>query len=128
MRCPKRCGRSAGQEFTALAGGFSTPDCAKNGGRANEERTEESSISTLAIDYWLGGGLRPRAFHITQIVLLVIVGAMLAMLAGRVLSKGGASPWHRWTALVAATLFCVHAGNTQTVNYISARSELLTGM
>ena len=83
---------------------------------------------TLALDYWLGRGLIPRAFHVTQILLLVVTGVMLAALFFKILSSTGPSPWHRWSALVAATLFCIHTGNTQPVNYISARSELLSGI
>ena len=84
--------------------------------------------TTLALDYWLGHGLDPRPFHVTQLLLLVVTGAMLVTMWCRVLSSVGPSPWHRWTALLAATLFCVHTGNTQPVNYISARSELLSGI
>ena len=84
--------------------------------------------TTLAIDYWRGRGLAPRAFHVTQILLLVVTGVMLAGLCFRILSSAGPSSWHRWSALFAASLFCIHAGNTQPVNYISARSELLSGI
>ena len=84
--------------------------------------------TTLALDYWLGHGLEPRAFHVTQLLLLAITGAMLVALFFKVLSSAGPSPWHRWSALLAAAFFCVHAGNTQPVNYISARSELLSGI
>ena len=73
---------------------------------------------TLALDFARGHGLNPRPFHVTQIVLLLITGAMLvaffALLVGR------------WPALLAATLFCVHTANTETMNLISARSELLS--
>src|SRR5437867_9236885 len=30
--------------------------------------------TTLALDYWVGHGLAPRAFHITQLVLLILTG------------------------------------------------------
>lgn len=71
---------------------------------------------TLALDY-ARGGLDPKAYHVTQIALLLATGALLlaffAPLTGR------------WRALFAATLFCVHTANTETMNLISARSELL---
>jgi tetratricopeptide (TPR) repeat protein len=83
---------------------------------------------TLALDYWLAGGLNPTQFHVTQLTLLVAVGALLVLLYVKVFDSAGEAPWHRWVALFTATLFCIHTGNTQTGNYISARSELLSGI
>ena len=73
---------------------------------------------SLALDYAWGGGLAPRAFHVTQIALLVVLGAMLVAFFIPIVG--------RWPALFAATFFCVHTANTETMNLISARSELLS--
>ena len=54
----------------------------------------------------------------TQIALLLITGALLTVFFRRFLGA--------WPALFAATLFCVHTANTETMNLISARSELLS--
>src|SRR5947199_101584 len=70
----------------------------------------------------------PRARAGPRLLVLAITGAMLVALFFKVLSSAGPSPWHRWSGLLAAAFFCVHAGNTQPVNYISARSELLSGI
>ena len=83
---------------------------------------------TFAIDHWIGGGLNPTQFHITQLLLLVTVGALLLALYAKLFESAEDAPWHRWAALFTATLFCVHTGNTQTGNYISARSELLSAI
>jgi protein O-mannosyl-transferase len=83
---------------------------------------------SLAWDYWLAGGLDPFWFHVTQLTLLVATGAMLFLLYRALFESTGAGHWGRWAALFAAALFCVHTGNTQTANYISARSELLSGL
>jgi len=72
---------------------------------------------SLALDY-ARGGLGPRTYHTTQIALLLITGAMLAAFFVPLIG--------RWAALFAATLFCVHTANTETMNLISARSELLS--
>jgi tetratricopeptide (TPR) repeat protein len=74
---------------------------------------------SLAVDHAIGGGLAPRAFHRTQIALLLILGAMLVAFFTPILRS-------QWGALFAATLFCVHTANTETMNLISARSELLS--
>jgi tetratricopeptide (TPR) repeat protein len=73
---------------------------------------------SLALDYARGHGLDPRPFHVTQIALLLITGAMLAVFFTPLTGK--------WPALFAATLFCVHTANSETMNLISARSELLS--
>jgi tetratricopeptide (TPR) repeat protein len=83
---------------------------------------------SLAWDYWLAGGLDPFWFHVTQLALLVATGVMLFFLYRALFESTDAGPWSRWAALFAAALFCVHTGNTQTANYISARSELLSGL
>ncbi|HVR38430.1 MAG TPA: tetratricopeptide repeat protein [Thermoanaerobaculia bacterium] len=73
---------------------------------------------SLALDYARGHGLAPRAFHVTQLALLLIVGALLVAFFTPILG--------RWPSLFAATLFCVHTANTETMHLISARSELLS--
>jgi Flp pilus assembly protein TadD len=75
---------------------------------------------SLALDYARGHGLDPRPFHVTQIVLLLIAGALLVVFFERFLGA--------WPALFAATLFCVHTANTETMNLISARSELISAI
>ncbi|HEX6096943.1 MAG TPA: tetratricopeptide repeat protein [Thermoanaerobaculia bacterium] len=72
---------------------------------------------SLALD-WAAGNGSPRPFHITQIALLLILGALLVAFFTPLLG--------RWKALLAATLFCVHTANTETMNLLSARSELLS--
>jgi Flp pilus assembly protein TadD len=74
---------------------------------------------SLALDY-ARGGLRPRPYHVTQIALLLLTGALLVLFFT---SITGELP-----ALFAATLFCVHTANTETMNLISARSELLSAI
>ena len=81
--------------------------------------------TTLAFDYAIGGGLNPRQFHLTQIGLLLLLGALLTCFYDRVLReadglRGSLIP------LTAATLFSVHTANTETLNLISARSEILS--
>jgi tetratricopeptide (TPR) repeat protein len=75
---------------------------------------------SLALDYAVGG-LDPLVFHVTQIVLLLLIGVLLVIFFTPILP----SPM---SALFAATLFCVHTANTETMNLISARSELLSAI
>jgi tetratricopeptide (TPR) repeat protein len=82
--------------------------------------------ATLAVDYWIGG-LSPRPYHRTQIALLVALGAMLVAFYRTWLRDAGTNA-AAWLALAAATLFCVHTANTETLNFISSRSEELAVM
>lgn len=80
---------------------------------------------TYALDYARAGELDPRAFHETQFALLVILWALLVPTARRVFDAGRRAPENRFLGLFAATLFCLHTANTQTVNYLSSRSSLI---
>jgi protein O-mannosyl-transferase len=81
--------------------------------------------ATLALDYAIGRGLVPRQFHRTQIALLLLLGLLLTVFYTGVLSEVSGDDV-RLIGLFAAALFCVHTANTETLNFISARSELLS--
>ena len=72
---------------------------------------------SLALDYERGA-LDPYPYHVTQIALLILTGALLVAFFVPLIGE--------WPALFAATLFCLHTANTETMNLISARSELLS--
>ncbi len=73
---------------------------------------------SLALDYARGHGLAPRQFHITQIALMLLTGVLLVVFFIPIAGE--------WPALFAAALFCLHTANTETLNLISARSELIS--
>jgi Tfp pilus assembly protein PilF len=91
---------------------------------------------TLAIDRAVaqlttGNGLDPRPYHVTQLLLLALVAALVGALAGQVFKAAAhddpdLAAWVPFAAIAAATLFAVHTGNTEVGNYISARSESLS--
>lgn len=83
---------------------------------------------SYAIDYRLGGGLDPRQFHITQFALLVVLGVMLLFFFMRCMDNARPGPGNAWLALVASTWFCVHTANTETMNLLSSRSDLVSTM
>jgi Flp pilus assembly protein TadD len=82
--------------------------------------------TTLAVDYWMGGGLNPWAFHATSFALFALQGAAMLVLYRRLMDRARPHPWNRWIALFAATWYALHAANAETVNYIIARSEILS--
>ncbi len=89
-------------------------------------------LSTYALNYQMGGLAMPW-WHATQILLHGIVVLALWMLARRVLALSGMLRGSAreaeglvWIPLAAALLFAVHPTGSGVVNYISARSSLLT--
>jgi tetratricopeptide (TPR) repeat protein len=83
---------------------------------------------SYALDYAAGRGLDPLAFHVTQIVLLLVVWWLLVLFYRRVLDVAALSPANPLVALGAATLFAVHTANSETMNFLSCRSELLSAI
>src|ERR1051326_6899096 len=62
--------------------------------------------------------LPPEPYHVTQIAMLIVT---FLMLVAFFLPMAG-----EWPSIFAATLFCIHTANTETMNLICARSELIS--
>ena len=82
--------------------------------------------ATFAVDYAVGGGLNARAFHATSFALFAIQCLLMYALFTRLMDAAAPDPANRWVALLAATAYGVHPANAETVNYIIARSEILS--
>jgi tetratricopeptide (TPR) repeat protein len=77
---------------------------------------------SFALDYAVHQSLDPVPFHVTQLLLLLAVGVLLAV-AYRLLFG------HReLLGIAAAAIFCVHTANSETMNFLSSRSELLSAI
>ncbi|HEX4084260.1 MAG TPA: tetratricopeptide repeat protein [Chthoniobacteraceae bacterium] len=77
--------------------------------------------TTLAVDYWLGNGVRPFWFHVSNFATFLAGAFLLGLLVHRLLDGR-----HPWLALLAAAAYGLLPGNADTVNYIIARSDLLS--
>lgn len=82
--------------------------------------------ATLALDYWIGGGLDPLPFHVTQLTLHAALGLLVFFFLLRVMTLSGLGARRGLVAVLGAALFCLHTVNTETINFISARSEILS--
>ena len=82
--------------------------------------------TTLAVDYWLGGGLNTVAFHVTNFSVFLIQCALLLVFYRRVMTLARPDQDNRWLALLAASLYALHPANAETVNYIIARTEIIS--
>ncbi len=80
--------------------------------------------TTLAIDYWLGGGLVPAAFHISTFIWFLVLGVMLFFLYRRLLRYTFDAPWPAYLALITTGWYMLHTANAETINYIISRSDV----
>ena len=80
--------------------------------------------TTLAIDYWLGGGLDPFFFQISTFCWFLVQLVLMFMLFRKVydLALPDAPNWI--TALVATAWYGVHPAMAETVNYIIQRGDV----
>ncbi len=82
--------------------------------------------TTLAIDYWLGGKLDPFWFQVSGFVWFVALVLLFGFVTHQLLEAGGHTPHNLWLAVIAAGWFGLHPANADTVNYIIARSDVLS--
>ncbi len=78
---------------------------------------------TFALNYAVGG-LEPRNFHPTSLVLHLAV-AVLVWAFGRSVLRLAGAPRAEWIAVAAAGVFALHPLHSEAVSYVSQRSEVL---
>ena len=85
--------------------------------------------ATFAVDYWWAGGMNPAGMHLSQLLYFLLLNlGILQLLRGLLALAMGASDRTEWIALFAALLYGLHPANSELVNYLSARSELLSAI
>lgn len=82
--------------------------------------------TTLALDYRLGNGLNPAVFHATSFAFFMMQCAAMLFLFRRLMDRARPHRWNRWLALFAVAWYGLHTANAETVNYIIARSDILS--
>lgn len=93
--------------------------------------------TTLAIDFWLGGGLKPFYFHLSTFVLFIVQGMLMGLLFWKIFCPllapspkgdvliavgGGGSA----AALFGTAWYLFHPANAETINYVIARGDSLS--
>ncbi|MEN6439307.1 MAG: tetratricopeptide repeat protein [Syntrophobacter sp.] len=79
----------------------------------------------FAILYRAGGGT-PRAFQIFSFLSYMVLWIILFFLFRRIFRLADSSGPGGWAALPGTAFYMLHAANAETVNYISAQSDLLS--
>ncbi len=83
-------------------------------------------LTTLfAIAYRAGGG-SPAWFHIIAFSMFIVLGVLLFYLFRRIFALSNPDGGSDAVALLAAGFYTLHTANAETVNYISAVSDLLS--
>ena len=85
--------------------------------------------TSLALDYWLGKGLDPFWFHISNffwfLTQIVVMFLLFRCTLGRARPASAAAPR---VALFAAALYGLHPAMAETVNYIIQRADLYAAL
>ncbi|MDX2002440.1 MAG: tetratricopeptide repeat protein [Chitinophagales bacterium] len=91
--------------------------------------------TTLAIDYWLGGGFEDKNqdgkldtfwFHASTFFWFLVQGLLMFFLFVKIMDKARPHPWNVWIAFFSVALYLLHAVNAETINYVISRSDSLS--
>jgi protein O-mannosyl-transferase len=86
--------------------------------------------TTLAIDYWIGGGLKPFYFHLSTFIWYIVQCILMFLLFYKILKTvhSPQSTDHRikYFALFGTAWYAFHTANAETLNYIISRSDTLS--
>ncbi|MEO6523482.1 MAG: tetratricopeptide repeat protein [Mucilaginibacter sp.] len=82
--------------------------------------------TTLAIDYKLGGGLNPFYFQLSTFIWFTLLCVLLFFMYRNLLTQSSTNQWTGYIALGATAWYALHTANAETVNYVIARSDVLS--
>lgn len=82
--------------------------------------------ASLAIDYWLGGGYNVFFFHLTNFLLLLLQGIGMVYLFSKIFDVAKPDPDNVYFAIAASAWYLLHPAVAETVNYIIARSDMIS--
>jgi protein O-mannosyl-transferase len=83
---------------------------------------------SLAVDYWLAGGLHPFFFHLDTFLWYLAQLALMFALFRHILRFASQEPSAEWAALFAVALYGLHPAMAETVNYVIQRGDLYSTM
>ena len=84
----------------------------------------------LTATYWLnflGSGTRPFTYHLVNVLLHAGTAVLIFFIFERLFVISSEAFDRRWFALFGAALFLLHPLQTESVDYIAGRSELVSG-
>ena len=84
--------------------------------------------TSLAIDYWIGSGLKPLAFHASTFGWFLVLLTCVFALYRRVAADGWTPQKSAAVALFATAWFGLHPASAETINYIVQRADLYVAL
>ena len=82
--------------------------------------------TSLAIDYWLGGGLKPFWFHLSTFIWFIVLCFLIFLIYKNLIQQSINHKWSSFIAFVAVAWYALHPANAETINYIISRSDVLS--
>lgn len=82
--------------------------------------------SSLAIDYWIAGGLNPFYFHLSTFIVFILLLLLLFRIFKKIISVSINHKWKSYISLFAVGWYALHTVNAETLNYIISRSDVLS--
>jgi tetratricopeptide (TPR) repeat protein len=83
--------------------------------------------TSVAIDYWLGGGQMLLVFfHLSTFIWFLALGVILYFVYRKLLKNSFSEKWVAYISLFAVGWFMLHTANAETINYIISRSDVLS--
>lgn len=79
----------------------------------------------LSIEYWLGDG-NPLWFHIGAFSIYLILCMLLYLFLNHIFTLAQPQRDNKIVALLGASFYTLHTANAETVNYLSAQSDLIS--
>ena len=87
-------------------------------------RSYRPVVTTLnAIDYWIGGGLKPFFFHLSIFLWYIVQGILMFFMFRKIFNISFKHEWNSMFALFGSVWFLLHTANAETINYIISRSD-----
>ena len=99
-------------------------DVRTNSATPNNQVYRPLLLTIFALDYWIGSGLYPPAFHVTIFAFFLILGLLLFLVLKKILDLARPGPWTDLVALAGTALFLLAPASTESVNYIFSSSEV----
>lgn len=82
--------------------------------------------TTLAIDCWLAGGLKPFYFHLSMFFWYIVQCLLMFFLFYKIFQVSIPNKYNHFIALFGVSWYAFHTANAETLNYIIARSDTLS--
>lgn len=82
--------------------------------------------TTLALDFWIAGGLNPFYFHLSTFIIYILLLVLMYFLFQKIILNILDHEWSNYITLFFVGWFGLHTVNAETINYIISRSDVLS--